>query len=225
MGNRGLFISIEGPDGSGKSTVIKGIEKWIVDVVKTQCLVTKEPGSPHDKACVEMRKLLLDPEINLVGGAELFLMLADRVQHVWKTLLPALNDNKIVITDRYFDSTYAYQGWGRRNGGPALKEIEELNNIATSGLIPDLTILIMVDPHVGYKRVTGRDNDKLDTFEKEKMDFREKVHHGFLDLYNKKKDSRNFFMIDSTEKSEQQCLTEVLDYLSVFIERKINLGD
>lgn len=226
MENRGLFISVEGPDGSGKSSIVKGIEKWLKDAIKKPCLMTKEPGSPHDDACVAMREMLLNPDIKLNGGAELFLMLADRSQHVWKVLVPALNDNKIVVTDRYFDSTYAYQGWGRRGGEPStLKQIQEMNIIAASGLIPDLTILVMVDPKVGIERVTKSEFGKLDTFEKEKLEFHEKVCHGFMDLYKKQKDKRNFFLIDSTEKSQQQCLAEVIDYLSNFLERKFSLGE
>ena len=226
MENKGIFISVEGPDGSGKSTIVKGINRWLDKAVKRPYLITKEPGSPENKACTDMREMLLNPDTKLVGGAELFLMLADRCQHVWKVLLPALNDNKIVITDRYYDSTYAYQGWGRRNGEPGvLKQIQDLNEIAASGLIPDLTILVTVDPEVGLKRATKSEFGEKDTFEQEKIDFHERVCHGFEDIYKKKKEERNFFLIDSTNKGKQQCLAEVIDYLSNFLERKLNLGE
>lgn len=226
MINKGLFITIEGPDGSGKSTIINGIEKWLQNIFKKPYLITKEPGSPHNDACIKMRKMLLDPDVKLVNGAEMFLMLADRMQHVWEVLIPALNKNKVVISDRYYDSTYAYQGWGRRGGEPdTLKQIQGLNEIATSGLIPDLTILVMVDPKTGIERTTKTEFGKLDTFEKEKIDFHERVYEGFQDIYKKQNKKRNFFLIDSTNKSEAQCITEVTEYLSNFIERKINLGD
>jgi len=100
MDNRGLFISVDGPDGSGKSTIIRGIEDWLNKVVKRSFLITKEPGATQDPACVKMREMLLDPDSKLVGDAELFLMLADRYQHVMNVIMPALNSNNIVVTDR-----------------------------------------------------------------------------------------------------------------------------
>ena len=226
MNDRGLFISVEGPDGSGKSTVVKGIDRWIKEAIKKPYLITKEPGSPHNKACIQLRGILLDPDINLSGGAELFLMLADRNQHVMNVLTPALNENKIVVTDRYFDSTYAYRGFGRRHGeSSVIREIEQLNEMASMGLTPDLTILIIVKPEVGIKRAKKEEFGKKDTFEKEKLDFHERVCAGFMDMYNKQKDKRNILLIDSTNKSEQQCLAEIIDYLSNFFERKLNLGE
>ena len=226
MKNRGIFISVEGPDGSGKSTIVKGIDRWLEKIVKRPYLITKEPGSPKNDACVRMREMLLNPNITLADNAELFLMLADRCQHVMNVLLPALNENEIVVTDRYYDSTYAYQGWGRRHGESSmLKQIQGLNEIATMGLIPDLTILIIVDPEVGITRTTKTEFGKKDTFEQEDIDFHDRVCRGFKDIYKKKKKERNFFLIDSTNKGEQQCLSEVIDYLSNFLERKLNLGE
>ena len=131
---------------------------------------------------------MLDPENDVDGHAEIFGMMTDRCQHVFKVIKPALKEGKIVISDRYIDSTYAYQGWGRRNGKPEeLEYINFLNAKTTDNLIPDLTILVMVKPEIGLERISTKEFGEPDRFEKEKLDFHKKIHEGFLDLYKKKR--------------------------------------
>jgi dTMP kinase len=225
MNNNGLFITFEGPDGSGKTTILKGVEEWMENVVKKPYIITKEPGAPQDEICVNFRNTLLNGKSSLDNKAELFLMLADRSQHIGKVVLPELEKGKIVISDRYIDSTYAYQGWGRCLGSEKkLKLIEILNYEASYGIIPDLTILVMVDPNVGIERIKKTRSIHDDTFEKEGFEFQKRVHEGYLDLYERTKNIRNIYIIDSTSKSEKQCIAEIVDYLSNYLDMKLNSG-
>jgi len=225
MGKRGLFITFEGGEGSGKTSISKGVGEWLKNVVKKDYILTKEPGSPHDDACLALRKVLLDPEIKVCFESEMFILMADRYNHVNNVVLPALNKNKIVLSDRYMDSTFAYQGFGRRRGEPSqLKYITETNQRATMGLVPDLTVLVMVKPEVGLARSGTKEFGKKDHFEKETLEFHQRVYDGFATAYEKR-GNRTFFLIDSTVKSEKQCLAEVIDFLNNFLERKLNLGE
>jgi dTMP kinase len=222
MKNKGIFITVEGPEGSGKSTMVREIQKWLEEVVKRPFLITKEPGSPHDNVCKNLRALMLNPENVIDSHAEIFGMMMDRCQHVNKVVRPALEEGKIVVSDRYIDSTYAYQGWGRRDGTEeALEYINFLNMKTTDNLIPDLTILMIVDPEVGLKRSLKLEFGRADRFEKEKIEFHNRLHEGFLDLFEKYKDKRNFLLIDTTDKSQSQCKSQVIDYLNTFFDNII----
>jgi len=205
MASKGKFITIEGPDGSGKSSVVEFLKLNI-----NNCITTKEPGSPLDSGCVEIRKFILDPDREIDNEAEIFLYMADRCQHVNRVIKPLLNQGKHVICDRYIDSTYAYQGWGRRRGNKeSLEYIEKLNNYSTGGLIPDLTIILTVDSRVGLSRATKSEFGKPDRFESEKIDFHERVREGYNHLLANKKD-RNIVMIDTTHISEERIKEAVL---------------
>jgi len=222
MKKKGIFISIEGPDGSGKSTVTKKVREWVKNVLRRDCVVTKEPGSPLNKTCVKIRELVLDPESDIDREAEVFLMLADRCNHVNRVVNPALAEGKVVVSDRYIDSTYAYQGWGRRHGDQeSLEYINFLNEKTTDGLVPDLTIIVMVEPEVGLARTRKNLNEfgKPDRMEREKIEFHKRVCQGYYHLYEHYSKERNFFLIDTTEKSESRVECEVTDFLSNFFDR------
>jgi dTMP kinase len=207
----GYFITVEGPDGSGKSTVVKSLTEWIEKYFSNPVIMTKEPGSPLNSTCKKIRELVLSPDNDIDPEAELYLMMADRCNHVNKVIKPALENNSFVISDRYMDSTYAYQGWGRRNGNPeALEYINLLNKMSTGGLIPNLTILLMVDPEVGLQRVTTTEFGKKDRFENEKIEFHKRLHQGFSDLYEKYKSSRHFILIDTTNMNIKEVSDEVI---------------
>jgi len=219
MTNKGIFISIEGPDGSGKSSVTVKVKEWIEDVLGRPCVSTKEPGSPLNKTCLKIRELVLDPDSDINKEAEVYLMMADRCNHVHRVIKPALAEGKVVVTDRYIDSTYAYQGWGRRDGDPeALEYINYLNGKTTDNLIPDLTIIVTVDPEVGLQRISTKEFGTPDRMEREKLPFHKKIQKGYLHLYEHYKNERNFFLIDTTEKSEQRVASEVTDYLGRFFD-------
>ncbi|MDD4309301.1 MAG: dTMP kinase [Candidatus Cloacimonetes bacterium] len=172
-----IFITFEGIEGSGKSTQVKLLTKALT-ALNLPYITTREPGgTPISEA---IRTLLLNPEFaEMKPETELLLYCASRAQHTGELILPALAEGKIVICDRYYDSTYAYQGAAR-----ALDEnlIDTLTQFATYGRIPDITFLIDLPVHVGLNRIKER---KLDRLELEDFAFHEKVRQQFLSIANK----------------------------------------
>lgn len=174
MGHRrGIFISLEGPDGAGKSTQARMLAAKLRQKGH-KVLLTKEPGG--SKQCLPMRSLVLDVRGKLGAQAELLLFLADRAQHVQDTLLPALKAGKMVLCDRYSDSTFAYQGGGRGLGRGVL---EALNHFASGGLKPDLTLLFDLDAPRGLKRATKKFKDRM---EAAGLKFHKRVRAEFIKL-------------------------------------------
>lgn len=169
---KGLFITFEGADGSGKTTqlnLVKGfLEKEGYDVV-----VTREPGALE--LGQKIRNILLHYEGVVADRCEMFLFLADRAQHVDTFIKPSIQDGKVVLCDRYIDSTVAYQGYGREQDIQLLKD---LNNIAVNSLKPDLTLLFDVSTETAQQRV-GREKDRL---ESSGLDFHRRVRNGYLEL-------------------------------------------
>jgi dTMP kinase len=163
-----MFVTFEGIDGAGKSTLIAGLAKHF-EAANTPILITREPGAGALGA--KIRELLLHGG-DIVPEAELFLFLADRSQHVRAIIRPALAANITVLCDRYADSTVVYQGYGRDLDIPKLRD---LNHTATGGLKPDLTFLLDLDIQASASRIQNA--DRLD---QESMAFRERVRDGFL---------------------------------------------
>lgn len=176
---RGKLISFEGLDGAGKTTQIELLTRWL-DERQIAYIRTREPGGTP--LGLEIRRLLLDrPELALTPLAEAFLFQADRAQHFSKLVLPALEAGTLVITDRCFDASIAYQGFAR-NVGPEL--VAQLSMIATQGHIPDLTILLDLDPGEVQRRVSpSSDQSGLraapSRFDTENEVFHRRVHQGF----------------------------------------------
>jgi dTMP kinase len=168
---RGTFLAFEGGEGAGKSTQAERL----ADALRARgypVVLTREPGdTPVGR---RIRALLLEPGTGLAPRAEAMLYAADRAQHVDDVLLPALRQGAVVITDRYVDSSLAYQAGGRRL---PLDEVSRLSEVATCGLTPDLTILLDIDPVVGLGRAGGTDR-----MEREGLDFHRRVREGFLEL-------------------------------------------
>jgi len=164
-----VFVTFEGPEGAGKSTAIAGV-KDILEAEGYDVFVTREPGSGEFGKAV--RQILLGG-LHVIPRAELFLFLADRSQHVETEIRPALDQGKVVICDRYADSTVVYQGYAR---GMDIALLRNLNDLATGSLRPDLTILVDLDPEVGLRRI--QDKDRLDS---EPLDFHNKVRNGFVE--------------------------------------------
>lgn len=170
--DRGLFITFEGADGCGKTTQIKLLDEYL-RAKGYQTLLTREPGS---KGLGEkLREILLNYDGEVSPVAESFLFLADRAQHIDCIIKPALKKGIIVLCDRHTDSTLAYQGYGR---GLDLEEIRKLNKIATSGLTPDLTIVLDVDIETSQARV-GAEKDRM---ESAGIEFFQRVRNGFLKI-------------------------------------------
>jgi dTMP kinase len=174
---RGWFITLEGIEGAGKTTQA-GILADALRARGNRVVVTREPGGT--RAGESIRAIFLDSSVSLAVTAELLLVLADRAQHVREKLRPALEDGQIVISDRYCDSTIAYQSYGR---GLDLKLVHNLNQLASDGIAPDLTVLLDCPPEIGLVRTQARAKSAArasDRFEGEQLDFHRRVHDGFL---------------------------------------------
>jgi dTMP kinase len=169
--SKGLFIVLEGPDKSGKSTQAR----LLAEALRArghEVLHTREPGGTS--VAEGVRKVLLDPALTIDPLAELFLYEASRAQHTNEKILPALKAGQVVVSERFTMSTDAYQGEAR---GLGLKTTRALNKIATSGLRPDITILLDIPPAEFDARDQGRELDRL---ERENAQFRRKVREGYL---------------------------------------------
>jgi len=187
----GVFISFEGVEGCGKSTQIQ----FLADTLRAQdyeVVMTREPGGTA--LGQTLRKLLLAPAAALAPGAEVLMMLADRAQHIQEVIAPALNANKIVLCDRFIDSTLAYQGYGRQVD---LSLLVQFNTFACAGYIPVLTLLLDVPVAEGLRRAQKRrGNETADHFEAESSAFHERVREGFLSVARAEPD--RVHMLDST---------------------------
>lgn len=174
---RGIFITLEGPDGSGKTTQIKALAEYLTKRGR-EVVCTREPGGT--KAAEAMRAIVLDPTFPLKAEAETLLYLAARAEHVEKVIAPSLAAGKVVLCDRFSDSTIVYQALTR---GMELSVVEMMNNFATKGLAPDVTFLLDGDPKKLLQRRAQR--GVKDRFELEGISFQESVRQGFLFLAKK----------------------------------------
>ncbi len=176
-----MFITFEGMEGCGKTTQIQKLSSFFFKQDQ-ETLCTREPGG-SGLGC-ELRQILLHPKnSDLSPMSELFLYLADRAQHVHSVIKPALEQNRIVISDRFADSTIVYQGYGR---GLDTEMLLRLNNEAVHGLWPDLTFLLDIEPEAGLERAKKRDiisnkHHLEGRFEMEKLEFHKRVREGYLD--------------------------------------------
>ena len=180
---RGFFISLEGGEGSGKTTqinrLVETLQERDYDVV-----ITREPGGTPESESI--RNLLVQRDGgNWNAMSEVLLLFAARSMHVENLIKPALDDGKIVICDRFTDSTMAYQGFGR---GLNIKKIEEIEKISIDGFKPDLTFILDIDVRTGLERSNSRlasengADQTEDRFERMDLDFHEKLREGFLDI-------------------------------------------
>jgi dTMP kinase len=192
----GIFISFEGMEGCGKSTHIQLLAESLRALGHT-VILTREPGGTA--LGQTLRQLLLDPSTALAPGAEVLLMLADRVQHIQDVIAPALYANQIVLCDRFLDSTTAYQGYGRKID---LGLLRQLNNFACGEYQPDLTFLLDVSVTEGLLRAQQRrGNETADHFEAESVAFHERVREGFLSIA--RNEPQRVHVVDSTRSVDE----------------------
>lgn len=175
-----MFITFEGPDGSGKSTQIRKLKEYL-EQQGSRVLITNEPGDTAIGA--QIRDLLLNPIYKgITPETEALLYAADRAQHVRQVVKPALAEGKVVICDRYIDSTIAYQYFGRQLSGEFMGTITKY---AIDGLMPDATVILELSPEAAEKRYTQRaqakqaDYDVPDRLEQERAEFKDRVNQGF----------------------------------------------
>jgi dTMP kinase len=202
-GGRGVFVVFEGGEGAGKSTQVIKLAAWL-RVRGREAVVTREPGATDIGA--RIRNLVLDTdEAKVSPRAEALLYAADRAHHVTTVVRPALSRGAVVVSDRYVDSSLAYQGAGRTL--PA-EEVGWLSNWATGGLKPDLVVLLDIDPATGLSRIADR--GRTDKLESESVVFHERVRHAFLDLAAA--DPSRYLVLDATAEPDQ-IATAVRDRL------------
>jgi len=205
------FITFEGGDGSGKTTQLKVLANYLRTRGRP-CLSTREPGGTS--LGQHIRQVLLEVGTqSITSPTELFLYLADRAQHMHEVVIPALEQGKIVVCDRHTDSTLAYQGYGR---GLDLGLLRSLNDIASQGIKPDLTLLFDCPVEIGLSRtvqrqpqtVSGRNEDR---FEREKIEFHERVRAGFLELA--RAEPNRFRIVDAARSAEEvgQEIKSIID--------------
>ena len=177
----GYFITFEGSEGCGKTTQIEALAKALEAKGKT-VFITREPGGTLIGE--KIRNLLQDPSLKneISDMAELLLFSASRAELIASRIQPALKRGEIVICDRFYDSTYVYQGLGRAIG---MDIVEQLNQMTVGTLKPDLTILLDLDAELGIERAKSRQSGNLDRIENESITFFEAVRNGYLELAQK----------------------------------------
>jgi len=197
----GLFITFEGPDGSGKTTQIKLLREYLISRGITPVMSREPGGTPISE---KIREIILDKEnIEMDAVTEALLYAASRAQHVAQVIKPALDGGKVVICDRFVDSSIAYQGYGRKLGS----NVEVINNVAVRGIIPNITFLINVAPEVGKSRISETSQDRI---EAEGLSFHDKVYRGYMKMAVA--EPQRIKVIDGT-KSIEEMSREIIRYV------------
>ena len=172
---RGMFITVEGTDGSGKTTQINLMKSYL-EGKGYDVIITREPGGTSIGE--KIRSIILDPENKEMNEVtEVLLCASARAQIITELIKPAIDDRKIIICDRFIDSSYAYQGYGR---GIELDLITKINNVAICGMMPDITFLFDISPDTALKRRLF--SSLPDRIEREKLEFHKKVYSGYKAL-------------------------------------------
>ncbi|MBR6026599.1 MAG: dTMP kinase [Neisseriaceae bacterium] len=208
----GFFLTLDGVDGAGKSTQLAFIQDFLqqkhIDVV-----CTREPGGTQ--LGKSLRDLLLNSQSQVCADAETLLMFADRAQHLHELIIPALSQNKWVLSDRFTDATFAYQSGGRQI---AKEKIEQLENWVQGDLRPDLTIILDIPVEIAIERI--RSNRNLDRFEKEGIDFFERVRESYLNRAHTNPERYKIIDTNRTLSIIQNDIAQIL--LEVINQRSVS---
>ena len=212
---KGVFITFEGPEGSGKSLQAKKVCKYL----KAQgfpVIHTREPGGTDLGR--SLRKILLNPRNKIDPKTELFLNFADRAEHLVQVIKPALKEGKVIICERFNDATMAYQGYGR---GLDRNLIKKTGCFVGDGIVPELTLLLDIKVEQGLKRAVNTAKDfkkgKGDRLEQEKISFHRKVRRGYQAIAGE--DGKRIKVISGT-KSIEQVFEEIVGYINIVLKIK-----
>ncbi|MFM1585879.1 dTMP kinase [Streptococcus mutans] len=200
---KGIFISFEGPDGAGKTTVLEAILPQLKKLVAKEVITTREPGGVA--IAESIRDLILDVNhTNMDDKTELLLYIAARRQHLVERILPELKKGNLVLVDRFIDSSVAYQGYGR---GLDADAVTWLNNFATDGLQPDLTLYFDVDSQIGLTRIEKNKEREVNRLDLEQLDMHRRVRSGYLKLAQENPD--RIVTIDA-DRPLEEVITDAL---------------
>ncbi|MGT2649349.1 dTMP kinase [Streptococcus troglodytae] len=200
---KGIFISFEGPDGAGKTTVLEAILPQLKKLVAKEVITTREPGGVA--IAESIRNLILDVNhTNMDDKTELLLYIAARRQHLVERILPELKKGNLVLVDRFIDSSVAYQGYGR---GLDADAVTWLNDFATDGLQPDLTLYFDVDSQIGLSRIEKNKEREVNRLDLEQLDMHRRVRSGYLKLAQENPD--RIVTIDAARPLEE-VITDAL---------------
>lgn len=197
MKNKGLFITFEGGEGSGKTTVIKRLKEEL-EKENISVYVTREPGG--SAIAEQIRNIILDKNNTLMDSkTEALLYAASRRQHLVEIVIPLLNEGHIVISDRYLDSSLAYQGYAREIG---IDSVYSINQFAIDETMPDLTFFLDLKPEEGLKRIAEHRSDEVNRLDLEKISFHQKVYEAYKLLL--KKYPERIVRIDANNTVEEE---------------------
>lgn len=202
----GLFITFEGPEGSGKTTQIAAIKGFMISH-GFEVVVTREPGGTMvgDK----IRSILLGNETGaLEPETEIFLMLAQRTEHLKKVIIPAVKSGKVLLCDRYFDSSMAYQGYGR---GIDPDKIRNAHKTFLPGFLPDYTVLLHISPEKGIERARHGGTKSLDRIESEDIEFHKRIFDGYHQLA--KDEPERFISVSANDGVPEQISEKIINQL------------
>lgn len=192
---KGLFVTLEGPEGSGKSTIMKMIEEDL-NKSKIEYVSTREPGGID--IAEQIREVILNKSNTAMDErTEALLYAASRRQHMAEKVIPALEEGKIVICDRFIDSSLAYQGYAR---GIGIDEVMRINEFAIEGYMPDLTIYLDIEPKIGLERIAKNKQREVNRLDLENLEFHNKVREGYLKIL--KTYSNRIKRVDANRKIE-----------------------
>lgn len=208
---QGKFISIEGVEGAGKSTIVQFVKKYLQDA-GVDLALTREPGGTEIAEKIRLLLLHPDSEEKILPETELLLMFAGRVQHMQQCILPWLRAGKWIVSDRFIDASYAYQGGGR---GIPLDFIKELDKRVVGNAYPDVTILLDLPPETGFERAVQRGMGK-DRIEKEKMDFFNRVREVYL---QRAKEYPDRIVVVDASRSLEQVESDIVAILDACLKK------
>lgn len=206
---KGKSISFEGGEGSGKGTLIKNLELKFLKKEDIPYVLTREPGGTETSE--EIRNVILENEMN--AKTEALLFAAARSENLDKVVKPALSNN-LVIFDRYIDSSFVYQSYTR---GLKFEDVYNINQFATDGFLPDLTIILDIDPIIGLKRIEEFRSDEVNRLDLEGIDFHLKVREGYLSL--KEKYPERIFIVDA-DQTEEEVYNDVIKIIEEKFKNK-----
>lgn len=202
---KGIFITFEGPDGAGKTTILNMLSEEFKEK-GIEAVFTREPGGI--RIAEQIREVILNKEnTEMDSRTEALLYAAARRQHIVEKVIPALNEGKLIICDRFIDSSLAYQGYAREIG---VDDVYSINMFAIDGVMPEVTLYFDIEPERGLLRINGSDSREVNRLDLEKMDFHLKVQKGYKQLIDKFPERIKVINADQSLEDVYRDVKEVL---------------